>query len=141
MTGSLQRRERAQITDKMFTGAWLSLHNMTSTYKSIVDMIHKQNATALLPETYTKEQVQGYLLQRELLIKSYLSDEAGQIELPFGGGGQMYLSLEHPLSRGTVSLNVTDVCMCYYVSVLYRSASLTFSFVDSEPIFDFHTFQ
>ncbi|KAH7099915.1 alcohol oxidase [Auriculariales sp. MPI-PUGE-AT-0066] len=102
-------------------GAWLPLRNLAPTdYKEIAAGLKAQDPAAYLPSTYTPEQVQGFKLQRDTIIASYLSDKAGQIELLFGGSSSYPLSLEHPLSRGTVTLNTSHIY--------------------SEPIVDFRTF-
>ncbi|KAH7099913.1 alcohol oxidase [Auriculariales sp. MPI-PUGE-AT-0066] len=102
-------------------GAWLPLRDLAPTdYKEIAAALKAQDPAAYLPSTYTPEQVRGFKLQRDTIVASFLSDKAGQIELPFGGASLYILSLEHPLSRGTVTLNTTHIY--------------------SEPIIDFRTF-
>ncbi|KAH7098266.1 alcohol oxidase [Auriculariales sp. MPI-PUGE-AT-0066] len=84
-------------------GAWLPLRELAPTdYKQIA------------------ANIRGFRAQRDAIVSSYLSDKAGEIELPFGGAGRFSLSLEHPLSRGTVLLNTTDIY--------------------AEPVVDFGTF-
>ncbi|KAH7099917.1 alcohol oxidase [Auriculariales sp. MPI-PUGE-AT-0066] len=102
-------------------GGWLPLRDVTPTdYQELAAALKAQDPAAYLPSTYTPEQVRGFELQRDTIVASYLSDKAAQIELPFGGAPEYVLSLEHPLSRGTVALNTTHIY--------------------SEPIIDFRTF-
>ncbi|KAH7099916.1 alcohol oxidase [Auriculariales sp. MPI-PUGE-AT-0066] len=102
-------------------GAWLPLRDVSPTeYKKLAAALQAQDPAAYLPSIYTPEQVLGFKLQRDTIIASYLSDKAGQIELPFGGTAQYWMSLQHPLSRGTVTINTTHTY--------------------SEPIVDFRTF-
>lgn len=90
-------------------GAWVPLPVLTADYQTVVNTIKSQNAAQYLPSTYTAELVAGYQAQRDLLIQSYSGLTAGAVEIPFSGSGSTSLSLEHPLSRGTVTLNTTNV--------------------------------
>lgn len=86
-------------------GAWIPLQVLTPDYQSIISQIQAQSPAQYLPSAYTSTLVAGYQAQRDLLVGSYGRLTAGVIELPFSGSGGSSLSLEHPLSRGTVQLN------------------------------------
>ncbi|KZV84927.1 alcohol oxidase [Exidia glandulosa HHB12029] len=91
-------------------GSWLPLPLLAQDdYKSIVATIKSQNVSELLPSTYDKTLIAGYKIQRNLIASSYSRNTFGAIELPFSGRGSSSLSLEHPLSRGTIRLNTTDI--------------------------------
>ncbi|KAF8868898.1 hypothetical protein CPB85DRAFT_1447580 [Mucidula mucida] len=88
--------------------ATLPLPIMNPNFQAIIDKANAQIPTDYLPKTYTAENIAGFLAQRELLVASYASTTNGLIEVPFSGGGSTALCLEKPISRGTVTLNVTD---------------------------------
>lgn len=75
-------------------GAWIPLQLLTTDYQSIINQVKAQNATQYLPSSYTSELVAGFRAQRDLLVASFGSLQAGVIELPFSGGSSSSLSLE-----------------------------------------------
>lgn len=81
---------------------------MSPNYKSIIAKAQAQNAAKLLPSTYTPANVQGFVAQRNLLLKTFGKRNNGVVEITFSGGTTSSLSNEKPLSRGTVRLNTTD---------------------------------
>ncbi|KZV79533.1 FAD/NAD(P)-binding domain-containing protein [Exidia glandulosa HHB12029] len=89
-------------------GAWIPLSVLASDSSSIISQVQAQNASQYLPSTYTPELLAGFQAQRDLLVTSYGSLQAGVIELPFSGSGSASLSLEHPLSRGTITINTSN---------------------------------
>ncbi|KZV84924.1 alcohol oxidase [Exidia glandulosa HHB12029] len=89
-------------------GAWIPLPVLTPEYKSIVSTIRSQDITEYLPSSYDRDLLAGHKKQRELIAASYTKTTSGAIELPFGGSPAFSLSLEHPLSRGTVMLDPTN---------------------------------
>lgn len=101
-------------------GAWIPLPVLTPDYQSIVSQITAQSASQYLPSTYTAASIAGFQAQRDLLVASFSGTTAGVIELPFSGSGSASLSLEHPLSRGTITINTSNKY--------------------SEPIVDYNTF-
>ncbi|KAL1599097.1 hypothetical protein SLS59_006549 [Nothophoma quercina] len=78
-------------------------------YQNITAQISKQNATAYLPERYknSKALLKGFLAQRKILIEHYLSDEAATGEYPIQPWGRATTAVQKPLSRGTLTLNLT----------------------------------
>lgn len=89
-------------------GAWVPLPVLATDYQSIISTINSQSAAQYLPSTYTSAQVAGFQAQRDLLAASYGHTTAGVIEIPFSGSGGTSLSLEHPLSRGTILINTSN---------------------------------
>ncbi|KAF8903214.1 hypothetical protein CPB85DRAFT_1438450 [Mucidula mucida] len=88
--------------------ATLPLPIINPNFQALIDKANAQIPADYLPTTYTAEDIAGFLAQRELLVASYASTTNGLIEVPFSGGGGTTLCLEKPISRGTVTLNVTD---------------------------------
>ncbi|EJD41859.1 alcohol oxidase [Auricularia subglabra TFB-10046 SS5] len=86
-------------------GSWLPLSTMTSEYKSVVQAIRAQNVTEYLPPSYDSSLIAGFVAQRRLLADSFSRPTTGVIEFPFAAKTSTSLSLEHPLSRGTVRIN------------------------------------
>jgi len=77
-------------------------------FKTIVSKAQAQNAANHLPNTYISDNIKGFLAQRDILVKSLVSLKNGFTEITFGGRSASSLTLEKPLSRGTVLLNTTD---------------------------------
>ncbi|KAI5809131.1 GMC oxidoreductase-domain-containing protein [Peziza echinospora] len=67
-----------------------------------------QTPADFLPATYTQTDIDGYLAQRAVLLKSFASPENALIEIPFSGNGFASLVLEKPVSRGTVRISTAD---------------------------------
>ena len=67
-----------------------------------------QSPADFLPKTYTQADIDGYLAQRAVLLKSFASPENALIEIPFSGNGGASLVLEKPVSRGTVRISAAD---------------------------------
>ncbi|KAF8872120.1 hypothetical protein CPB85DRAFT_1260913, partial [Mucidula mucida] len=80
--------------------ATLPLPIMNPNFQAIIDKANAQIPADYLPTTYKAENIAGFLAQRELLVASYASTTNGLIE--------HCALLEKPISRGTVTLNVTD---------------------------------
>ena len=89
---------------------FLPFKDFSSSYANITALISKQDATAYLPERYTKSNtlLKGFLAQRKILIEHYLSDYAAAGEYPIQPWGRATTALQKPLSRGTLTLNITD---------------------------------
>lgn len=86
------------------TLACLGLPHVDPTgYQTIVDKIQAQTAE-YLPEIYTDVTKKGWLAQRDILAKNFAGNKSGVIEIPFSGQGSAAMSLEKPLSRGSVTL-------------------------------------
>lgn len=88
-------------------GSWIPLSVLASDYKNILKTISSQKVSEYLPSNYAGSSalLEGYKAQRKLLTNSFSRLTTGVIELPFAGRGTSSLSLEHPLSRGTVMLD------------------------------------
>jgi len=92
---------------------YVSLPNVTANYTSIVtkirNMVSDGSFVGYLPPDYRVEpaMVAGYKQQLSVLADFYSNPEAPSIEVPWATGTAARLFLLHPLSRGTVRLNLT----------------------------------
>ncbi|KAF1832845.1 choline dehydrogenase [Decorospora gaudefroyi] len=88
---------------------FLPFKDFSSNYASITARISNQDATAYLPERYSKSKalLKGFLAQRKILIEHYLSDNAANGEYPIQPWGRATTAVQKPLSRGTLTLNTT----------------------------------
>lgn len=76
---------------------------------SIVEAYKSQNVASYLPNTYTPELIHGYEAQRDILADSMTREDNAVLEFPIAAAGTILLVLTKPASRGTVTLNQTDV--------------------------------
>ncbi|KAL1868954.1 hypothetical protein Daus18300_005790 [Diaporthe australafricana] len=76
---------------------------------SIVEAYKSQNVASYLPNTYTAELIHGYEAQREILADCMAREDNAVLEFPPAAAGTTPLMLTKPVSRGTVTLNQTDV--------------------------------
>lgn len=96
------------------TGIYLSLPNVTSEHPRIVGSIRSSvtsgTAPAYLPDDYDSDPtlIRGYNRQLLTLADLYSNPKAPSIEVPWATGASLPAFLLHPLSRGTVRLNLTD---------------------------------
>jgi choline dehydrogenase-like flavoprotein len=96
------------------SGLFLSLPNMTIDYMMIIDSLRSTasdgSAAAYLPADYSADPtlIAGYLRQLSVLADFYANPKAPSIEVPWATGTSFRAFLLHPLSRGTVRLNLTD---------------------------------
>ena len=96
------------------SGIYLSLPNITSEYKRIVKSIRSSitsgTASSYLPGDYDSDPalLRGYNRQLSTLADLYANSKAPSIEVPWATGTSLPAFLLHPLSRGTVRLNLTD---------------------------------
>lgn len=96
------------------TGNYLSLPNVTSEYQRIIDSIllsiASGTAPSFLPDDYDFDPtlLRGYDRQLSTLADLYANPKALSIEVPWATGTSLPAFLLHPLSRGTVRLNLTD---------------------------------
>lgn len=98
------------------TALFLSLSNMTSprTLKSIVSQIRQlvssgSSANYLPPESRVHPQlITGYNSQLLALANLYENPLAPSVEVPWATGNAFRLIFLHPLSRGTVRLNLSS---------------------------------
>ncbi|KAH8898110.1 alcohol oxidase [Thozetella sp. PMI_491] len=96
------------------TGIFIPLANMTNKYeeviKSIRTMVIDGSAASYLPADYRSDptMVAGYKHQLATIADLLENKEAPSLESAFTTGGSVRAVLLHPLSRGTVRLNLSD---------------------------------
>lgn len=90
--------------------AMIPLRQLSRTkWESIVDAYKSQDAASYLPDSYTPEMIRGYEAQREILVDSMSREDNAVIEHPINAGSTTSMLLTKPASRGTVTLNLTDI--------------------------------
>ncbi|KAH7371386.1 GMC oxidoreductase-like protein [Pyrenochaeta sp. MPI-SDFR-AT-0127] len=91
---------------------YVSLPNVTANFASIVNKIHSQvnddTAASYLPATSDSTLIAGYKRQLSVLADFFANPKAPSIEVPFATGTAVRSFILHPLSRGTVRLNLTN---------------------------------
>jgi choline dehydrogenase len=93
---------------------YLSLPNMTVDYMFIVDnirsMVANGSAPSYLPTDYDNDPtlIAGYIRQLSVLADFYANPKAPSVEVPWATGTSFRAIMLHPLSRGTVRLNITN---------------------------------
>jgi choline dehydrogenase len=94
------------------TALYISLPNITASYIDIVnkmrDTIEDGSSSSYLPANSDPTLIAGYKRQLSVLAAFYSNPEAPSVEVPFATGTAMRPIILHPLSRGTVHLNLTD---------------------------------
>jgi choline dehydrogenase len=96
------------------SGIYLSLPNMTVDYMAIVESIRaiatNGSAHTYLPTEYDNDLtlIAGYNRQLSVLADFYANPKAPSIEVPWSTGSSFRAIMLHPLSRGTVRLNLTN---------------------------------
>lgn len=90
--------------------AFLTFQQFSSRYQNITSQISQQDPAKFLPERYGRNAalLAGFKKQREIIIDRYLGDEAAVSQFPIQPSGRMVMSVQKPLSRGTITLNATD---------------------------------
>ncbi|KXT10166.1 hypothetical protein AC579_3421 [Pseudocercospora musae] len=89
--------------------AFLSLSQMTHQAANILANISEQDPSSYLPETYEATSRSGFAAQVKILLEQLRSNESAVMEFPFNGaGGNIINLLQKPLSRGTITLNISD---------------------------------
>lgn len=88
---------------------FLAFKDSSTKYIDITALISEQNATAYLPQRYSKiaTLLNGFMAQRKILIEHYLSDDAATGEYPIQPWGRTTTAVQQPLSRGMLTLNTT----------------------------------
>lgn len=95
------------------TALYMSLPNMTSSYTSIIQSIRaiatNNSSQSYLPSDYASAPplLAGYTRQLTTIATLLANLAAPSTEVPFATGTVARLFLLHPLSRGTVRLNLT----------------------------------
>lgn len=90
------------------TVAFLPLPEITSNYQSIIDLANSESASSV----YSADDatvLAGYEKQRSIILGLYGSTASPIQETGFNGGTVMPVTLIKPLSRGSVTINSTDV--------------------------------
>jgi choline dehydrogenase len=94
------------------TALYISLPNITANYMDVAnkmrDTVGDGSSSLYLPANSDPRLIAGYNRQLSILAAFYSSPEAPSVEVPFATGTAMRPILLHPLSRGTVHLNLTD---------------------------------
>ncbi|PGG97475.1 hypothetical protein AJ80_09694 [Polytolypa hystricis UAMH7299] len=92
------------------TGAWLSLPTIApKTYKSLSAKVSTQNAADYLPRDSHPTVIAGYQARLASLAKAIRSRDTIFYSHYFSGDEPVnYFTLEHPLSVGSVNINVTS---------------------------------
>jgi choline dehydrogenase-like flavoprotein len=88
---------------------FMPLKYFSNKYKEITALFMEQNATDYLPESYSKNKalLKGFLKQRDILKKLYLSEDSAAGECTISPSGQTATAMQKPLSRGALTLNTT----------------------------------
>jgi len=93
---------------------YVPLPNVTANYKAIVGKIRSMaadgSAASYLPPDYKSDQamIAGYKAQLSVLADLLANPKFPSLETPWATGTIAWSFLLHPLSRGTVRLNLTD---------------------------------
>lgn len=94
------------------TAIYISLPNITSDYTLIINKIRSQvndnTAASYLPADSDPTLIAGYKRQLTVLADFLTNPRAPSLEVPFATGTSIRSFILHPLSRGTVRLNLTD---------------------------------
>lgn len=89
--------------------AFLALPHVSATPNATVLAIKSQDPLTHLPKLYDSRAREGYLRQREIILDRLRSSESAVSEIPISGRPDPIQGLlMKPLSRGTVTLNVSD---------------------------------
>jgi choline dehydrogenase-like flavoprotein len=93
---------------------FISLPNITVEYMTIIDRIREMveggSAASYLPVDYNSDPalIAGYNHQLSVLANLLKNPKAPSIEVPFATGTSVRLCLLHPMSRGTVRLDLEN---------------------------------
>lgn len=90
------------------TVAFLPLPNITSSYQSIIDLAKSQRSSVYGPGLDSTV-LDGYYAQRDIVLRLYGSTEASVQETGWNGGDVIPITLVKPLSRGSITINSTDI--------------------------------
>ena len=117
-TNATYNQEQEDLYFSNRTGAWTQAHGNSAAFLSlrtispladdIVDMLVAQDTDQYLPALYDDTSKAGYAKQHAILTKLLNGTDAAMYEYPFNGAGAATNAMEKPLSRGTISLNLTD---------------------------------
>jgi choline dehydrogenase len=91
------------------TVAFLPLPEVTTSYQSIIDLADSQSLSSLYPDGYDDSVLAGYEAQRSIITRLYTSTVTSVQEVGWNGGPVLPVTLVKPLSRGSITINSTDV--------------------------------
>jgi choline dehydrogenase-like flavoprotein len=102
-------RSGAYSYGRGYAQAMLTFKQITSKYANITAQFSSQNPTQYLPERYAKNAalLKGFLKQKEILADRFLGDDSAITQLPIQAWGHSTITIQKPLSRGTIELNAT----------------------------------
>ncbi|KAE9990044.1 hypothetical protein EG327_001935 [Venturia inaequalis] len=88
---------------------FLALQHFDKAYQTTVKKIRSQTPTDFLPPRYKKDSklLAGYLKQRDILAKQFSEADAAVGEIVVQPWGFSGIANNRPLSRGTITLNIT----------------------------------
>jgi hypothetical protein len=92
------------------TVMYLPLKLVTPKFEEYISETLNQSATNFLPGPYKESPsvVKGFMAQRSIIANMYGRDDAGIFEFTFKGYPTSIVSINKPLSRGTIRINSTN---------------------------------
>ncbi|KAF8905657.1 GMC oxidoreductase-domain-containing protein [Mucidula mucida] len=101
--------------------ATLPLPVMNPNYQTIIDRAKAQTPATYLPNTYTAENIAGFIAQRDILLASYASPNNGIFEVPFSGGASTPTDrYAEPAVDFNTNINPVDTDLFVSVVKFYR---------------------
>ena len=88
--------------------AFLTLPNITSDYKSIVNLAKTSTPDSPIYQS-SPAVLQGYKAQRSVIAAMYASDNASVQETGYNSGSVIPITLVKPLSRGSITIKSSNV--------------------------------
>lgn len=87
---------------------FLPLPNITSNYESIVELA-ETSIPAPVKNASSSELLDGYKAQRTIITRLYSSHNASVQETGYSSGSEMPITLVKPLSRGSITINSSNI--------------------------------
>lgn len=99
------------ISNNANSGMFLPLSAVVDDYQDLADSMNSQSALDFLPEIYSENAalLQGFEAQRKILHQDALNNKSSCCEPIPSIRGTAAVALQKPLSRGTVTLDPTDL--------------------------------
>lgn len=88
--------------------AFMPISSVVNDVNGLISAAKAQDPATYLPSTYTPALIKGYKAQLAILLDHFQHDSSPAFETPFASGPFQAMSVQKPLSRGTVFLNTTD---------------------------------
>ncbi|KAF2466204.1 choline dehydrogenase-like protein [Lindgomyces ingoldianus] len=88
--------------------AFMPISSVVDDVTALINAAKAQSPAQYLPSSYTPELIKGFSAQLSILLKHFAHDSSPAFETPFASGPFQAMSVQKPLSRGTVMLNTTD---------------------------------